>query len=340
MLGLGSEERDGRPGKDPLELERLNHLVGLLRNEVKPLDGDAERGKLSEPPGERAPCDCSPASGGLNVLIDGAPRRGAMAEDSEGGQTSEPARARGRGQTTQKCEHGLENARHVGHSPGTLRQDRVDTKKKGIGIQSALQDKETRESSTSSGLLESVHERERQPVQDESRCPHKPSANPAGPASQRRLRRGAGHHAGRAEPGSAGISAVAPAITDNSGAGSGSDSREIRRSGSPGGDERRSSHRPLLLQPTTVPKQLYDITATRSTTRDGSRGISLQVGIHSPATPPPQCARTDKKQCSASANSTPNKSRRLPPPPTSAADPPATATRSIAQRSSHRSPTA
>ena len=55
MLGLGSEEMDGRPDKDPLELERLNHLVGLLRKEVKPFDGEVERGKLSEPPGERAP---------------------------------------------------------------------------------------------------------------------------------------------------------------------------------------------------------------------------------------------------------------------------------------------
>ena len=79
VLALGSTELiDERPGREPLELERLNHLVGLERKDVKPFEGEAERGKLSEPPGERAPCVGSPASGGLNVLTDGTARRGAM----------------------------------------------------------------------------------------------------------------------------------------------------------------------------------------------------------------------------------------------------------------------
>lgn len=82
VLDRGSVElMDVRPGSDPLEFERLNHFVGLDRNDVKPFEGDAERGKLREPPGERAPCACGPASGGLNVLIDGVVRRGAMDED-------------------------------------------------------------------------------------------------------------------------------------------------------------------------------------------------------------------------------------------------------------------
>lgn len=79
VLDRGSTELiDARPGSDPLEFERLNHLVGLDRKDVNPFEGDAERGKLSEPLGERAPCVGSPASGGLNVLTDGTARRGAM----------------------------------------------------------------------------------------------------------------------------------------------------------------------------------------------------------------------------------------------------------------------
>lgn len=56
---------------DPLELERVNHFVGL-NNWEKPAEGDAERG--IEAPGERDPACGKPVSGGLNVLIDGAPR--------------------------------------------------------------------------------------------------------------------------------------------------------------------------------------------------------------------------------------------------------------------------
>lgn len=85
MLDRGSTELiDERPGSELLEFERLNHFVGLDRKDVNPFEGDAERGKLSEPPGERAPCAGSPASGGLNVLTDGAARRGgAMDVDQE-----------------------------------------------------------------------------------------------------------------------------------------------------------------------------------------------------------------------------------------------------------------
>ena len=76
VLDLGSVElMDARPGIEPLEFERLNHFAGLVRNDAKPFDGDAERGKLREPPGERAPWVCGPASFGLSVLIDGGPRR-------------------------------------------------------------------------------------------------------------------------------------------------------------------------------------------------------------------------------------------------------------------------
>ena len=77
VLDLGSVELvEERPVKEPLEFERLNHLVGLDRNEVKPFDGDADRGNVNAPPGERAAWFDNPASGGLNVLTDGAPRRG------------------------------------------------------------------------------------------------------------------------------------------------------------------------------------------------------------------------------------------------------------------------
>ena len=59
VLARGSDElmEVRPPGSDPLELERLNHLVGFERKDAKPFEGEAERGKLSEPPGERAPWD-------------------------------------------------------------------------------------------------------------------------------------------------------------------------------------------------------------------------------------------------------------------------------------------
>lgn len=47
---------------------------------MKPVDGDAERGKLLVlDPGEREP-DGKPVSGGLSVFRDGASLRGGMAE--------------------------------------------------------------------------------------------------------------------------------------------------------------------------------------------------------------------------------------------------------------------
>lgn len=76
VLDLGSIElMDERPDTLLLEADRLNHLAGLVRNCEKPEEGDAERGKLRKPGGD---WDGAFASGGLNVLIDGAPRRRAM----------------------------------------------------------------------------------------------------------------------------------------------------------------------------------------------------------------------------------------------------------------------
>lgn len=75
VLDLGSLELiDARPALP--ELERLNHFVGLERNCVKPLEGEAERGEV---PGDAPPGPGTTTSGGLNELADGAPRRGAMA---------------------------------------------------------------------------------------------------------------------------------------------------------------------------------------------------------------------------------------------------------------------
>lgn len=51
--------------------------MGFVKNCVKPVDGDAARAKLVAL-GERAPGGGTPASGGLNVLIDGAPLRGGI----------------------------------------------------------------------------------------------------------------------------------------------------------------------------------------------------------------------------------------------------------------------
>lgn len=76
MLERGSIElMDERPDTFPLDAERLNHLVGFVRNCEKPVEGDAERGKLRKPGGD---WDGAPISGGLNVLTDGAPRRRAI----------------------------------------------------------------------------------------------------------------------------------------------------------------------------------------------------------------------------------------------------------------------
>ena len=67
VLGRGSIELvEDRPATFPVELERLNHFVGLERNWVIPDDGDAERGKLRKPVEEEA--EGTPESGGLNEL--------------------------------------------------------------------------------------------------------------------------------------------------------------------------------------------------------------------------------------------------------------------------------
>lgn len=77
-LARGSTElMDARPGMAPLELDLENHFVGFEKNCVKPVDGDADRGKVVAP-GERAPDEGVPPSGGHNVLMDGAPLRGGI----------------------------------------------------------------------------------------------------------------------------------------------------------------------------------------------------------------------------------------------------------------------
>ena len=82
-LARGSTELvDARPGIAPLELDLENHFVGFVKNCVKPVDGDADRGKLVAP-GERAPDGASPVSGGTNVSIDGAPLRGGIVTNEE-----------------------------------------------------------------------------------------------------------------------------------------------------------------------------------------------------------------------------------------------------------------
>jgi hypothetical protein len=75
-LKRGSFElMDVRPGMEPLEFDLLNHFVGFVKNCVKPVDGDADRGMLPVPePGERCPGG-RPASGGLNISNEGAPLR-------------------------------------------------------------------------------------------------------------------------------------------------------------------------------------------------------------------------------------------------------------------------
>jgi len=55
----------------------LNHLAGFERNWVKPEDGELARGKERNA-GEGADEEWVKISWGLNVLADGAPRRGAM----------------------------------------------------------------------------------------------------------------------------------------------------------------------------------------------------------------------------------------------------------------------
>lgn len=82
VLGLGSIELvEDLPATFPVELERLNHFVGLDKNWVKPEDGEAERGKLRKP--VEGEVEGTPMSGGLNELEDGAPRRRAMARSEK-----------------------------------------------------------------------------------------------------------------------------------------------------------------------------------------------------------------------------------------------------------------
>lgn len=84
VLGLGSIELvEDLPATFPVELERLNHFVGLDKNWVKPEDGEAERGKLRKP--VEGEVEGTPMSGGLNELEDGAPRRRAMARSDKRG---------------------------------------------------------------------------------------------------------------------------------------------------------------------------------------------------------------------------------------------------------------
>jgi hypothetical protein len=73
VLLLGSE----LAGVLGLEEFRLNHFEGLERNWVKPEEGEVERGNERNA-GEGADEECVKGSWGLNVLADGAPRRGAM----------------------------------------------------------------------------------------------------------------------------------------------------------------------------------------------------------------------------------------------------------------------
>ena len=77
---------DVRPGIAPLEFDLLNHFVGFVKNCVKPVDGDADRGipPVLEP-GERGP-DGRPVSGGLSVSNEGAPLRGGIAVKERGGK--------------------------------------------------------------------------------------------------------------------------------------------------------------------------------------------------------------------------------------------------------------
>lgn len=84
-LERGSVELiDERPGMAPLELDLVNHFEGLEKKLERPVDGETERGKFCEP-GDRAPWGTRPLSGGLNVSIDGAPRRGGMSTNAGGG---------------------------------------------------------------------------------------------------------------------------------------------------------------------------------------------------------------------------------------------------------------
>lgn len=73
VLARGSATPAGSFDADAL---RLNHFAGRERNCVNPDDGEVERGKPGNT-GDGGP-GCATESWGLNVLEDGAPRRGAM----------------------------------------------------------------------------------------------------------------------------------------------------------------------------------------------------------------------------------------------------------------------